>query len=72
MSRSDCADAQSDLGLRCPHMTEDKFPHGAAPLIIISEALIWIMKVIVDSVFARASTIQCVVLTVEPTETHVS
>ena len=28
--RSDCADAQSDLGLRCPHMLEDSFLHGAA------------------------------------------
>ena len=27
---SDCADAQADMGLRCPHMPEDKFPHGAA------------------------------------------
>ena len=28
--RSDCADAQSDLGLRCPHMPDDTFSHGAA------------------------------------------
>ena len=27
---SDCADARSDLGLRCPHMLEDTFSHGAA------------------------------------------
>ena len=27
---SDCADAQSDLGLRCPHMPEETFSHGAA------------------------------------------
>ena len=27
---SDCADAQSNLGLRCPHMFEDKFSHGGA------------------------------------------
>ena len=27
---SDCADAQSDLGLRCPRMLEDTFPYGAA------------------------------------------
>ena len=26
---SDCADAQSDLGLRCPHMPKDMFSHGA-------------------------------------------
>ena len=29
---SDCADAQSDLGLRCPHMPEDMFSHDAAHL----------------------------------------
>ena len=23
----DCADAQADLGIRCPHMTKDKFSH---------------------------------------------
>ena len=28
--RSDCADAQSDLGLRCPHMPEDTFSHVTA------------------------------------------
>ena len=27
---SDCADAQSDLGLHCPRMPEDTFSHGAA------------------------------------------
>ena len=26
---SDCADAQADLGLRCPHMPKDMFTHGA-------------------------------------------
>ena len=26
---SDCADAQSDLGLHCPHMRENTFSHGA-------------------------------------------
>ena len=30
--RSDCANAQSDLGLRCPHMPEDTFSHGAAKI----------------------------------------
>ena len=29
-SWSDCADAQADLGLRCPHKLEDTFSHGAA------------------------------------------
>ena len=28
--RSDCADAQSDLGLRCPHIPEDTFWHDVA------------------------------------------
>ena len=27
---TDCANAQADLGLRCPHVPEDKFSHGAA------------------------------------------
>ena len=27
---SDCADAQFDLGLRCPHMPKDKFSQGPA------------------------------------------
>ena len=27
---SDCAEAQSDLGLRCPHMPEEIFSHDAA------------------------------------------
>ena len=31
---SDCADAQSDLGLRCPHVPEDTFSYGAAQLKI--------------------------------------
>ena len=32
MTWYDCADAQDDLGLRCPHMPEDLFSHGAACL----------------------------------------
>ena len=28
--RSDCADAQSDLGLRCPHMPRSSFSLGAS------------------------------------------
>ena len=28
--RSDCANAQPDLGLRCPHMPEGTFSHGEA------------------------------------------
>ena len=31
--RLDCADMQSDLSLRCPHMPEDTFSYGAAKLI---------------------------------------
>ena len=33
---SDCADAQADLGLRCPHMPEDTFYHDAVHLICFS------------------------------------
>ena len=32
-SWSDCADAQADLGLRCPHMPEDTFSHGPARIM---------------------------------------
>ena len=30
MPWSDCADAQADLGIRCSHIPEDAFSHGAA------------------------------------------
>ena len=33
---SDCADAQADLGLRCPHMLEDMFSHGTVRLIDVT------------------------------------
>ena len=29
-SRSNCAEAQADLGLRCPHMPDDMFSHDVA------------------------------------------
>ena len=32
-SWSDCADAQGDLGLRCPFMPEDMFTHGAVHIL---------------------------------------
>ena len=32
---SDCAKAQSDLGLRCPHTLKPTFTHGAAYLVYI-------------------------------------
>ena len=32
--RSDCADAQSDLGLCCPHIPEDIVSHGRAEMKI--------------------------------------
>ena len=31
-TRSDCANAQVDLGLRCPYMPEDTFSHGMAQM----------------------------------------
>ena len=34
---SDCADAQADLGLRCPHMLEDTFSLGAAHILVTSK-----------------------------------
>ena len=33
--RSDCADAQADLGLRSPHMPEDMFSHGTDQIVSI-------------------------------------
>ena len=30
---SDCADAQADLGLRCPHMPENTYSHGASQFV---------------------------------------
>ena len=30
---SDCADAQADLGLHCPFMSKDMFPHGAIQMM---------------------------------------
>ena len=32
--RSDCADAQTDLKLHWPHMSEDPFSHDAAQMIL--------------------------------------
>ena len=38
---SDCADAQADLGLGCPHMIEDTFSHSAANMVItLAESLL--------------------------------
>ena len=31
--RSDCAHAQTDLGLRCPHMHEDTFTHDTGHML---------------------------------------
>ena len=43
---SDFANAQADLGRRCPHMPKDTFLHGAAKIwnvIHVSHAFIWIV-----------------------------
>ena len=32
---SDCADAQADLGLRCPHMPEDTFSQGETRKVFV-------------------------------------
>ena len=37
--RSDCASAQSDQGLRCPHMPEDTFSHGIAQIMLSVDVL---------------------------------
>ena len=34
---SDCVDTQVDLGIRCPHMLEDTFTHGATQLFTSNE-----------------------------------
>ena len=36
----DCADAQTDLGIRCPHMLEDSFSHGV-PHMNTFFSIIW-------------------------------
>ena len=36
LSWSDCVDAQADLGLRCPHMTEGTFSHGMAHVMLVA------------------------------------
>ena len=36
---SDCMDTQADLGLRCLHMPEDMFSHGAAHVFIVNNIL---------------------------------
>ena len=38
---SDCADAQANLGLRCPHMPEDTFSHGTAHLRTVRILTSW-------------------------------
>ena len=37
--RSDCADTQSDQGLRCPHIPEDTFSHDAANIHMHSKSI---------------------------------
>ena len=39
--RSDCADAQADLGFHYPHMPEDTFLHGMAHFLIQAEIWLW-------------------------------
>ena len=36
---SDCAEAQSDMGLRCPYVSEDTFSHGPAYLYYYSNSV---------------------------------
>ena len=33
MTSSDCTDAQADVGIHCPHMPEDTFPHCEAHML---------------------------------------
>ena len=42
---SDCADAQSDLGLRCPHLPGDTFSHGAAQTMSPTTILVGALRV---------------------------
>ena len=43
MPRSACTSAQADLGLRCPHMTEDTtFSHGAAFVFSLQDGCLWV------------------------------
>ena len=38
---SDCADAQADLDLRCPHIPDDMFKHGTAHIILYIRVTSW-------------------------------
>ena len=38
--RSDCANAQADLELHWPHMSEDPFLHDAAHMIATTSAIL--------------------------------
>ena len=49
-SWSYCADALADLGLRCPHMSEDTFSHGSAHLIVVN---ILLYKTVISDVFSH-------------------
>ena len=41
---SDCADARADLGLRCPHMSEETFSHGEIITIMLIDTLLGFSK----------------------------
>ena len=50
---SDCADAQSDQGLRCSHTPEDTFSHGSAKLYVTSfVSVLNICNLVLDCFFA--------------------
>ena len=63
MPWSDCADAQADLGLRCPHMPEDMFSHGAAHIshVIVSKCRKTNKPKLVSSGVANTHLRTCVV-----------
>ena len=39
VSKSDCVDAQADLGHRCQHMPKDRFSHGMAQYVMKNNPL---------------------------------
>ena len=39
----ECADAQADLGFRCPHMPEDMFSHGTDQIYCVLKINLWDM-----------------------------
>ena len=56
---SDYADAQADLGLRCPHMPEDIFSHDAVLLEFILSCLVYIPNYLSQTTVTQNNNFSC-------------